>query len=167
MHVCGDVPSEKLQAFADTTDHQVLMAKWTAAGKLRRYSLNRMDAVRILCGAKTPVMPRPGDWFCNVCQRRNMAVHFFCCSCGPHVLGATANAPGTAHIPGGSHYVRPTDWGCGYCYGAMCSWSKHCTNCGRAKENAIPPLVAKEAKSEAPIAPEVADPESSAPKVDG
>lgn len=120
----GDVPAEALQAVAAKSEHEVLIARWTATGKVRRYSLKRLDAVRLLCGPQAPSMPRPGDWFCKLCKTRNMSVHFFCCACGPHVAGATANAPGIAHISGGSKHFRATDWGCGHCYAGNCSWNR-------------------------------------------
>lgn len=109
------------------------VACWRAAGSLLRFSADVVDLAGLFFGPGAPPMPRPGDWFCQRCTKRNMSSSFFCYNCGIEEEGTAVCSAGAAVIPGGHNYPRVGDWGCGACGQAQCSYQDTCSRCGSAK----------------------------------
>lgn len=112
----------------------IVVAKWTSSGSFTRFSATREQLLELLFGKAAPYLPRPGDWFCARCNKRIMAVGFWCVWCGVGTEGACVSDPGVSRVPGGSRdFPRPGDWGCGTCGIALCAYEQACTRCGTAK----------------------------------
>lgn len=112
---------------------QVLVAQW-ANGRVNRYTSSREELLNLFFGEKAPdMMPRPGDWFCPACSRRNMTARFFCRFCG--IQDAASVLEDVAKVPGARDYPCVGDWGCGSCGTANVAYDHSCSNskCGLAK----------------------------------
>uniref|UniRef100_A0A7S0A4B8 RanBP2-type domain-containing protein n=1 Tax=Pyrodinium bahamense TaxID=73915 RepID=A0A7S0A4B8_9DINO len=116
----------------------MLLASWPGAGSaagLSRCWTSRQELLQLLFRPGAPAMPRPGDWFCSRCLKRNMPKHFFCRACGTGAKEASVLAPGTIKVPGMREYPLPGDWGCGGCGTAMMAYDTVCTKCGAAQQD--------------------------------
>lgn len=116
-------------------EHRAAVSRWQPGGRLSRHWAPRQELLRLLFGPGAPAMPRPGDWFCARCQRRNGSGQFFCTSCAGPEAGRIADA-GVRRVPGGRDYLRSGDWGCGRCGAAMCGYDRACTACWSSKDHA-------------------------------
>lgn len=118
-------------------DPELAVACWSSAGSVQRYRAETPELLRLLCGRAAAGLPRPGDWFCGRCRKRNMQTQFFCnwcCSGGDagsaSVGAAHAGDPGACSVPSGQVYPRAGDWGCGRCGEANCGYQGKCGRCG-------------------------------------
>ncbi|CAE8677845.1 unnamed protein product, partial [Polarella glacialis] len=109
---------------------------WQRGGDLKRYVAEKGQLLSLLFGPASAELPRPADWFCGTCFRRNMTSHFLCWNCkdGGEFTSPITQA-GAARIPDGSCYPRAGDWGCRRCGTAMCAYQWNCTGCGVSKWN--------------------------------
>mmetsp|Transcript_149212 Transcript_149212/g.387987 ORF Transcript_149212/g.387987 Transcript_149212/m.387987 type:complete len:923 (+) Transcript_149212:48-2816(+) len=127
-------------AARDGVADRFCVASWLAGGGCERYSAPPEKVLNLFFGPGAHP-PRPGDWFCSKCHRRNMSAHFFCWSCGPQAPGANLLDVQACRIPGGQNFPRKGDWGCGNCGQAHCSYQLSCDRCGLAKEGGHPKTV--------------------------
>merc|ERR1712032_742813 len=104
----GSSPSPVVPSGAPTDGNRVILARWGLGGKLLRHTTSRQELLSLLFGRGAPYMPRPGDWFCALCRKRNMSSQFFCSFCGI-VDGACILDKGVCKIPGGRDYPRCGD----------------------------------------------------------
>jgi len=130
----GDARPAETREGAPTEGKRALIARWRLGGQLSRHTASRQELLSLLFGRGAPHMPRPGDWFCALCRRRNMSSQFFCSLCGV-VDGACILDTGVAKIPGGRDYPRCGDWGCGKCGAALCAYQQSCTLCWASKQH--------------------------------
>jgi len=134
-------PGSALPAEKGDSDVRVLIAQWRLGGRMSRHWASRDELLQMLFGPGAPNMPRPGDWFCPRCRRRNMSTQFFCSSCtGPE--GARIVDAGVRKIPGRREYPRSGDWGCGKCGAALCGYDRACTVCWSTRDHAQAVVVA-------------------------
>jgi len=124
----------------DTGGEAFYAASWRFGGGCDRYSTSPEKVLSLFFGQGANP-PRPGDWFCSSCRRRNMSAQFFCWSCGPGTPGANQVDAGASRILGGQNFPRKGDWGCGNCGQAVCGYQKNCDRCGLAKEGGHPKTV--------------------------
>lgn len=124
---------------AEQTDPQrVLLACWShdERAPLQRSWISREDLLSLLCGkACAAYLPRPGDWFCARCKKRNMNCHFWCYKCGIGTEKACITDEGVCKIPGAPRpYPVSGDWGCGHCAQALASFDLKCTFCSKPRD---------------------------------
>ncbi|CAK0855248.1 unnamed protein product [Prorocentrum cordatum] len=56
---------------------ELLLALWGAGGLAARLRTPRAEVLGFFFGGEAAEVPRPGDWFCPRCSRRNMGTRFF------------------------------------------------------------------------------------------
>lgn len=122
-------------AESSTTVTQAYVAKWAPKRGIKRRVATPEELLNLLAGPAAKCLPRPGDWFCAQCTRRNMSSNFFCYVCGVDEVNARISNPNSARIPGGQNYPRRGDWGCGDCLQANCGWQKWCSKCDNFMES--------------------------------
>jgi len=120
----------------------MFLARWGRGGALLRHHTTRGELLQLFFRPGAPPLPRPGDWFCPRCRRRNMSKQFFCRACGVGVEGAHVAATDVIQVPGAREFPLPGDWGCGACGTAMASYEKACSKCGGGKKDHPLTLVA-------------------------
>jgi hypothetical protein len=120
---------------------RVVVARWTQpGGQLRRNWTTRFSILKRFFGTDSSAMPRPGDWFCEKCDVRNMSNNYWCYQCfrdgGSRVTpeAVTQMDVGVVRVPSGNTYPRSGDWGCGKCGSACSFWEKTCGRCGNGRE---------------------------------
>eukprot|EP00811_Abedinium_folium_P006725 NODE_161_length_3488_cov_4.828622.p1 GENE.NODE_161_length_3488_cov_4.828622~~NODE_161_length_3488_cov_4.828622.p1 ORF type:complete len:1077 (+),score=356.02 NODE_161_length_3488_cov_4.828622:78-3308(+) len=119
---------------------RILVARWNASG-FSRHSSSRSELLHLFFGPGASEVPRPGDWFCARCSKRNMATKFFCRACGIGVKDADISNPDALRVPGGRSYPQPGDWGCGACGSAQTSYASVCSSCKAGREESEKTLV--------------------------
>lgn len=125
-----------LEAVAElpVTDGAAAVACWGRGGRILRRSAGRAELLQIFFHPDAPQLPRPGDWFCPRCSRRNQSAYFFCNVCGPgNISGAHRADAAAVIVPGGQDFGRPGDWGCGHCGMALSASQQACTHCRTLK----------------------------------
>lgn len=141
--------SEPAHAAAHPGEPSIAVACWLSGGRFARYSSSRSEILGIFFGRDAPHLPRPGDWHCPKCLRRNMISSFFCPMCGSGDDasdggagcgndigdgGASCVSGHVSRILGGREYPRKGDWGCRKCGMAMGVWDLRCLHCGVSKD---------------------------------
>lgn len=123
-----DVKEDTQGVDACGESHFVDLAMWRGGGGFDRV---RTSASKVLemCHGSPVNLPRPGDWFCKVCRKRNMCTTFFCYKCSVGTPDATVASDGTPRIPGGSWVPQKGDWGCGGCGQGNWGCNKWCDRC--------------------------------------
>jgi len=125
----------------ESPEQKISISRWGPQGKLTRCWTSRPALVKLFFSPGMPYMPRPGDWFCPKCHKRNMSCSFFCHSCGVECAGANIASPEAARVPGGPNFPQIGDWGCGCCGRALCGYEWYCY-CGADKSHARAVVVA-------------------------
>merc|ERR1712194_251987 len=112
------------------------LAKWTSEGRWLRYRARRCDVLPLFAGEAGKETPRPGDWWCQKCKRRNMSSSFFCPVCEPCDELCCINRPKTPKVRG-NNYPQNGDWGCLKCGVAIQQRNAACINCSAKKSSNI------------------------------
>merc|ERR1712190_381491 len=55
---------------------RILLARWGPRGLAARHWSSRAELLGLFFGPRSVGMPRPGDWFCPRCSKRNMSSRF-------------------------------------------------------------------------------------------
>jgi len=120
----------------EVAEQRILVAQWKSEGPYSKHWAPRDEVLSLFFGKGAPMLPRPGDWFCGLCHRRNMFGRWFCQTCQKEGLDSAITDIGVPRIPGGTGgYPRSGDWGCGQCAQSLYSYQRTCTKCGAAKSH--------------------------------
>lgn len=154
----SDTPSASTrQVDSGDVNPRVVVARWSSQGTVSRFWATRSELLPLMFGPSTGNLPRPGDWYCGRCRRRNMQTNFWCTWTRPtdrpaspagndqeseseqenasekanfkQYCGGTVAEEGVGRIPGARDYPRTGDWGCGKCGQACCAFDKFCSKC--------------------------------------
>jgi len=126
-------------------DPWMLLARWGRQGSHSCHWTTRQSILRLFFTKGMPYMPRPGEWFCGQCLKRNSCAQFFCYTCAHRSLdskGPSLADEAAIKIPGGV-YPKRGDWGCGNCMAANCAYHQACAACGKAQADHPHTVVAK------------------------
>jgi hypothetical protein len=120
-------------------DPRVAFARWIKDGYVV-HEATHSEILDYLYGSGAPQLPRPGDWYCVQCSKRNMKTNFWCNECGRGCRSSEewASVPTMADF--GTRRVfdkgppRAGDWGCGKCGSANAGRDRRCS-CGNPQND--------------------------------